>query len=263
MSSRRRLLVIGIALVCAVIAGLGAFWFGPGGDGGRPASAAQDRPGPVLLVAGYGGGTGSLERLAVALRAQGRTVEVVPPVGDDTGDLRIQAQQLKVVADRAIGAGAPSVDVIGYSAGGVVTRIWAADLDGARIARRVITLGSPHHGAQVAGLAAALAPGSCPAACRQLVPGSTLLDGLREAAPGPEWVSVWSRDDTVVTPPESAQLDGAVNVELQAVCPTARVSHGELPTAPLVLGILALALGSGGLTAVPSSAACAGLGGGS
>jgi uncharacterized protein YjeT (DUF2065 family) len=262
MSPRRRVLVIAIALV-AVIAGLGAFWFGPNSAGGRPASAAQDRPGPILLVAGYGGGTGSLERLAVALRAQGRTVEVVPPVGDDTGDLRVQAQQLKAVADRAIGAGAPSVDVIGYSAGGVVTRIWASDLEGARIARRVITLGSPHHGAQVAELAAALAPASCPAACRQLVPGSTLLDGLRETAPGPAWVSVWSRDDTVVTPPDSARLDGAVNVELQTICPTARVSHGQLPTAPLVLGILRLALGNGGLAAVPSSADCAGLGGGS
>ena len=139
---------------------------GAGGD------VAQDRPGTVLLVAGYGGSTTALESLRVRLRAAGRSAEIVPPVGDNTGDLRAQARQLDAAARRAVADGAPSVDVVGYSAGGVVARIWVADLGGDELARRVVTLGSPHHGTEVAGLAAGLAAGACPPACRELVPGS-------------------------------------------------------------------------------------------
>jgi triacylglycerol lipase len=261
LSPRRRWLV----LACCLVLLLGTVWgavrvLSAGSTTDASGSAPQGSAGPVLLVAGYGGSTSSMERLAVVLRSLGRMVQVVP-VGDGTGDLRIQARQLARVADRSLRGGAPSVDVIGYSAGGVVARIWADELGGARQARRVVTLGSPHHGAEVAGFAAALAPASCPLACRQLAPGSTLLAALGEAAAGPRWVSIWSGNDTVVTPPQSSRLQGAVNVELQAVCPAARVSHGQLPTDPLAVALVERALSPGGLAAVPAPAACGQLGG--
>ena len=254
MSPRRRRLLLAICFVLTAILIAVVLRVVSRPDQGP---VSQDRPGPVLLVSGYGGGTASLERLAVALRAQGRIAQVVPPVGDGTGDLRAQARSLATAADRSIAAGAPSVDVIGYSAGGVVTRIWLTELGGSRVARRVVTLGSPHHGSQVAAVGAVFAPASCPLACQQLVPDSPLLGSLRPVPGAVRWVSIWTANDQTVTPPDSARLDGAVNVELQSICPAARVGHGQLPTDPLVRGIVALALGPTGLTAAPEPAQCA------
>ncbi|MBW3609709.1 MAG: hypothetical protein KY463_15490, partial [Actinobacteria bacterium] len=79
----------------------------------------------------------------VARLEDGEAVVVRLP-GDATGDLRASAELLCAAADAALASGAPSVDVIGYSAGGVVARLWV----GARPqdVRRVVTLGSPHHG---------------------------------------------------------------------------------------------------------------------
>ena len=217
----------------------------------------QARPGPVLLVPGYGGSTASLEGLAATLRSRGHSAAVLTLAGDGTGDLRVQAQRLAAAATAAIAAGAPSVDVVGYSAGGVVARIWAADFGGARQARRIVTLGSPHHGTRVAELGATLAASACPVACQQLVPGSALLDALDESANGPVWTSLWTAQDEVVTPPDSARLDGALSIEVQSVCSDARVPHGQLPRDPLVVGLLERALAVVPLTAAPASDQCA------
>ena len=255
MSPRRRAVLFGLVLVVL----LGAGGLALLERRSASSSVAQDRPGTVLLVPGYGGGTGSLTALAGALRAQGRTVEIVPAVGDGTGDLRVQADRLAEVADAALAAGAPSVDVVGYSAGGVVARIWVAEDGGDAVARRVVTLGSPHHGTDLAGLGAALGTGACPAACRQLAPDSDLLSSLPESPTGPRWVSVWTADDETVTPPESAVLAGAVDVEVQAVCPGARVGHGGLPRDPVVVGLVLRALDGGPLEAAPDTGRCGSL----
>ena len=222
----------------------------------------QDVPGPVLLVPGYGGGTGTLDSLAQALRATGRVALVVEPVGDGTGDLREVAAQLDRAVREQLAAGAPSVDVVGYSAGGVTARWWAAELGGDEVARRVVTLGSPHDGTDVAALAAAFAPASCPEACRQLVPGSDLLSDLDQTPDGPKWTSIWTSQDQAVTPPDSARLDGAVNIELQLVCADAQVAHGQLPTDPLTVALVTLALAVEPLEVAPPASDCALLRGG-
>jgi triacylglycerol lipase len=217
------------------------------------------RPGPILLVSGYGGSTSSLQLMAGRLRATGRQVLVVPPVGDNTGDLLEQARVLDRVARQQVDAGTVSVDVVGYSAGGVVARIWAAELGGAALARRVVTLGSPHHGTDVALLASGLLAAGCPTACRQLAPSGELVRGLPDTPSGPRWTSVWTADDDVVLPPGSARLSGAVDVELQQVCRDARVSHGQLPTDPLTIGLVLRALDGAGLGAAPAPSECAAL----
>jgi hypothetical protein len=59
---------------------------------------------------------------------------------------------------------------------------------------------------------------------------------------------VWTTDDQVVQPPDSARLPGAVNVPLQSVCPGVSIGHGQLPTAPLVVGIVLRTLHSAALS---------------
>lgn len=259
MSRSRRLLLtgVGLAVVLALLGVAGALLSGRGtGPSGPP--VAQDRPGPVLLVPGYGGSTASLEVLASRLRAAGRTATVVRLPGDGTGDLQAAAAPLREAADAAMAAGAPSVDVVGYSAGGVVARLWARD-GGAAQARRVVTLGSPHHGTGVAALGQAFVPGACPVACQELVPGSDLLEEVNdgdETPAGPQWLSLWTEQDQVVTPPTSARLQGAQDVALQQVCPGLAVDHGGLPRSVVVQAVVLEALSAAPVRA-PGPQVCA------
>lgn len=243
--ARRRLVLVLLALV--LVAGLAGAGFAAWRAVDGVAAVPQDRPGPVLLVPGYGGSTSALEDLAVALRADGKDATVVALAGDGTGDLRAQAVVLAAAVAAALSrTGAASVDVVGYSAGGVVTRLWLREYDGAAVARRVLTLGSPHHGTTVAGLAESIVPDQCPEACRQLIPDSDLLRSLNagdETPDGPAYVSIWTAQDETVTPPDSSRLDGAVNLVVQEICPGAAVAHGDLPTDPVVGAIVALQLG--------------------
>ena len=235
-------------MVLALAVAIGLRSLGGRDSGTRPDQAT---PGTVLLVPGYGGSQVALGRLAQRLAAAGRTAQVVTLPGDGTGDLLIQAEILDGTVRAALAAGAPSVDVIGYSAGGVVTRLWVDRHDGAAAARRVVTLGSPLHGAKIAGIGAAFAPDACPEACRQLAPGSDVLDEIDDAdlPDGLPWLSVWTENDETVQPPDSARLAGAVNVSLQSICPGAQVSHSELPTNPSVTALVLDALGTGPLSA--------------
>ncbi|HEU4674368.1 MAG TPA: alpha/beta fold hydrolase [Motilibacteraceae bacterium] len=258
MRQRRLLLalagVLAVLLVVVVVVGLHRQHREPGS---RP--VAELPPGPVVLVPGYGGSRTGLEQLAARLQVAGRQTLVLTLPGGGTGDLRDQARALDAAVRGQLDAGAPSVDVVGYSAGGVVARLWAADLGGAKVARRVVTLGSPHHGTQLAGLAAAFVPGECPLACQQLASGSPLLDGLPDTPAGPRWTSIWTRDDQVVRPPDSARLTGAVDVVVQDVCADATTAHGTLPTDPLVTGLVLTALDGPPLTAVPPASQCSSL----
>lgn len=211
------------------------------------APVAQDAQPPVLLVPGYGGSTSGLAVLAGRLRDTGRVVRIVDLGGDSRGDLHVQAD----VLDRAVRAvlddtGASSVDLLGYSAGGVTVRVWMVDHQGGDVARRVVTVGSPHHGTDIAGLAADLAPDACPVACQQLAPDSPLLRELNahdETPAGPTWVSIWTEQDRTVVPPASGALEGSLAFSVQSVCPEERVSHTGLPSDPAVVAMVVLELG--------------------
>ena len=252
LSPARRRLVVGL-LSLVVVAALAltatltaAFLLRPSEEPAEP--AAQETPGPVLLVPGYGGGTNGLQTLAERLTAAGRDATVVALPGNGTGDLRASAEALDLEVTAALArTGADTVDVVGYSAGGLVARLWVAD-GGADVARRVLTLGSPHHGTRLADLAGEVAPQQCPVGCQQMATDSDLLTELNaddETPVGPTWVSIWTTQDETITPPASSRLDGAVNLPAQSVCADARINHGQLPRSPLVQEMVVAELAAG------------------
>ena len=145
----------------------------------RDRPVPQDQPGPVLLVPGYGGRTASLDPLAAALRQRGSYGRRGRPARErHRGPGRPgRPPRRRGRPGAAAPAGHRRSTSSGYSAGGVVVRLWVRDHGGAGQARRVLTLGSPQHGTSVAALGAEVA-GGCPTACEQLLPDSTLLRRL-------------------------------------------------------------------------------------
>jgi len=257
VSPRRRALAVAAALVLVLAAAVAAV-AALGGPGPRaPEAVRQVAEVPVLVVPGYNGTAASVGMLAARLRAAGREVVAVELPDRATRDLRESAAALGRAVDRT---GAARVDLVGYSAGGVVIRLWLADPARALRARRVVLLGSPNHGTELAGAAAALDPGMCGSVC-QMAPGSGLLAELNrgdETPPGPKFFSVWTALDQTVVPPATAALEGATNIRVQDVCPSARLGHGDLVTSPLALGLVVEAL-EGTLPEDPGAGDCAAL----
>ena len=166
-----------------------------------------------MLVPGFGGDDSMLLSLADRLHRAGRTTVLLAIPNDATGDLRGQADLLGAKVRALLKAGAPSVDLVGYSAGGIVVGLFVAAHP--QDVRRIVTLGSPLHGTRLAQFAAGLAPATCPIACQQMVPGTSVLLSLDAAVPartGVPWLSMWTTHDEVVLPADSARFDGAVNI---------------------------------------------------
>lgn len=254
LSPRRRLLLVATVLlaVAAAVAGLlVTLW--------PDRQPTPERAVPVVLVHGYDGTPASFDLLSGRLRAGGRQVVLVQLPDRGTGDIEASAG---VVAQAVHRTGADRVDLVGYSAGGIVVRAYLGQPGVAGHVRHVVLLGAPNHGAQLASLAALLDPRLCVGACAQLVPGSALLARLNrvvggnEFPPGPDVTSIWTAADQTVTPPASAELAGARNVRVQDVCADSRIDHGGLVRDPLALG-LALGALNGTLDAKPGPSDCA------
>ena len=226
LSPARRRFVAGslglVVLVGAVVAGTAAVR-AVQGRGHDVTPVAQDAQPPVLLVPGYGGSTGDLEPLAAALRAHGRDATIVHLAGDGTGDLRVQAGVLQTAVRAALAGGAASVDVVGYSAGGVTARLWmhAVRRWVGRPAHRHPGLAAARHRPRLArrGHRAGLLPGGLPPARHRQRPGALAQLRRRDARRAAMGLDLDAPTTRSPSPPETASLVGALDFSVQSVCP--------------------------------------------
>ncbi len=171
---------------------------------------------PVIFVHGFGGAPGNFLPLRAWLWAKGlkRTYAFEHPA---EGTLEEAAEVLSayvqaVIEVNALPPGA-RVDLVAHSMGGVVARLAVAHAATRERVDTLITLGTPHRGSFLARYAAT--PNAL-----DLRPGSSVVERLRaqEPWPGPPgWprlIAFWSPADVIVVPPESARVEGAVNLEL-------------------------------------------------
>jgi triacylglycerol lipase len=208
------------------------------GRGDQPRTADV----PVVIVPGYNGTPGSVAPLTGRLRRAGRPVTVLALPDLGRGDIEDSARRL---GGAVAATGAAAVDLVGFSAGGIVVRAYLEALDEPGRVRRVVLLGAPNHGAEIAELAADFDPSLCTGACAQLTPGSSFLTELNSGDETPyaaDYTSIWTKVDQVVTPAASALLQGALNVSIQRTCPGASLGHGQLVSHPLALGLVVEAL---------------------
>lgn len=164
-------------------------------------------PRPIIVVHGYAMNRANFVLLAGRLAGAG----LGPTIGFEywtLGKTASAARRLGALVEEVRArTGAPAVDIIGHSMGGVVGRYYVTLGGGDGVVRNLITLGSPHAGtdASVVGLGRPI---------RELLGGSTLLTRLASApAPSSTKITViWSRGDVLVPGAEQARLAGAEEV---------------------------------------------------
>ncbi len=163
---------------------------------------------PILLVHGFASSAAMLAPLArhLSRTLRRRVIRVQLSAGRD--DLRRSAAALqRVLSLHAAHPDFEHADIVAHSMGGLTATYLLKKLDRGRHVRSVVTLGTPHRGAPLAGLGVLLL-GALSRALWQMVPGSGLLRELRQldAPRGSRIVSIAGTSDWLV-PNRFSRLD--------------------------------------------------------
>jgi triacylglycerol esterase/lipase EstA (alpha/beta hydrolase family) len=181
--------------------------------------AAAQRAWPVLLVHGYGANGGFWVHLAAQLEQQGyshATVDLEPVFGDIDD---FAAQLERAVQALLAASGRDKVIIVAHSMGGLVARAWLRRF-GAQRAARIITLGTPHHGTDLAHMG----PGHNARQMRRDGEWLAQLDAADRARRG-LFTSIYSWHDNIIAPQDSCHLPGARNIALPGIGHVAMGRH--------------------------------------
>ncbi|MEU6176677.1 lipase family alpha/beta hydrolase [Streptomyces coeruleorubidus] len=184
---------------------------------------------PVVLLHGFIDNRSVFVLLRRSLAQHGRqqieSLNYSPLTCDIRAAAELLGRHIEEVCERT---GAPQVDVVGHSLGGLIARYYVQRLGGDTRVRTLVTLGTPHSGTRVAPLA------NAHPIVRQMRPGSPLLEELTRPAPGcrTHFVSFWSDLDHVMDPLETACIDHP-DLTVENVRVTG-IGHLALPVHPAV-----------------------------
>jgi triacylglycerol esterase/lipase EstA (alpha/beta hydrolase family) len=149
-------------------------------------------------------------------------------------DVEGGAARLRDAVDQLTHArGAPQpATLIGHSLGGLVARYYARRYP-ARAVRRIVTLGTPHHGTTLARMHGG--------AGHKLAPGSQFLNTLTAADRVPQQfdvIAIHSSFDAMILPPQNAEYPVAFNVRVN------NVGHNALLFSSKVYALISENLGA-------------------
>jgi len=185
---------------------------------------------PVLLVPGWFDSGRDMAPLRLRLLAAGWPASHVEALSfrDPTGSNRTHAEEIDSAAkDLLARTGAPRLDIVAHSMGGLATR-WALNGPFAPPVRRVVFLATPHRGTWAAYVAWG-------AGGDEMEPGSPFLDSLNAhppVPPGVEAMTIRTPLDTHVLPEESATLPGVTDHTV--CCPTHEGLIGDMEAFRLI-----------------------------
>ncbi len=180
---------------------------------------------PVLLVPGWRDGAATMAPLEDLLRRAGWSdarvarVDFQDPVGSNREHAQEIADALEHLRART---GVDRVDVVAHSMGGLATR-YLLQKGGGEGVRRVVFIATPHHGSWTAYLA--WGEGG-----KEMHPGSLFLldlQAFRAVPSGVEALTLRSKVDFHVLPPESGTLAGVPDVEICCPSHDGLLSHPE------------------------------------
>ena len=106
-----------------------------------------------------------------------------------------------------------SLDLVGLSMGGLVTRYYVQRLGGIKRVQRFITISAPNQGTRMAYLSAR--PG-----CLQMRPGSAFLEDLNQDSKMLErlnFTSLWTPLDFIIVPARSSQMPVGQEVKISVL----------------------------------------------
>jgi triacylglycerol esterase/lipase EstA (alpha/beta hydrolase family) len=179
---------------------------------------------PVLLLHGVGCNAGVWTGMRRHLEARGLGPVYALSYGPPLAPIGHFADQVAVkIAAIAAATGAAQVVLIGHSMGGLVARDYLRRHSGAAV-RRLVTIGTPHHGSMHAWLMTGHA-------LAQMRPANAWLAELNagaRASTSVPMVSIWSWHDSMVTPQTSSRIASGENVILTGVAHNALLDHREV-----------------------------------